>query len=79
MLDQIAMLALSLHPGIVKMAHKAAAFDKQMKSAVGESQQQAPTPRPVAKVGGNAQAARDPDKMSTDEWLKWRNAQLRQK
>lgn len=34
-------------------------------------------PKPVEPVSGKGQATKDPDKMSTDEWLKWRNAQLR--
>lgn len=40
------------------------------------------TPRPVPQpinplAGGNAAPATDPDKMSSDQWLQWRRAQLR--
>ena len=77
-LDQLAMTALQHHPGLVEMAHDAALWRKSQKNVTAESQKQAPAPaRPAGKVGGNATVARDPDKMSTDEWLRWRNAQLR--
>lgn len=37
-------------------------------------------PKPVPTVGGgSSKATKDPDKMTPDEWLKWRNAQLRRK
>lgn len=37
----------------------------------------APPPPPVVKT--KAPAAKDPERMSTDEWLKWRNADLKRK
>lgn len=38
---------------------------------------QTTAPKPVPKVGGgSSRAAKDPDKMSMDEWTAWRNAQL---
>jgi hypothetical protein len=53
---------------------------KSQKGVVAESQQAAPAPaRPASKVGGNATVAKDPDKMVTDEWLRWRNSELRKK
>lgn len=34
-------------------------------------------PAPVPTVGGGAAATKDPDRMSADEWLVWRNTQLK--
>lgn len=36
-------------------------------------------PAPIKPVGVRASAAKDPDKMSTAEWLQWRNSQLKTK
>lgn len=33
-------------------------------------------PDPISPVGGNQPPVADPSKMSTDEWMKWRNSQL---
>lgn len=33
-------------------------------------------PRPPTKLTGNSEAVKDPEKMSTDEWLAWRRGQL---
>ena len=47
-------------------------------SACRKAVSQAPPPPP--KIGaGEAEIDRDPDNMSTDEWLKWREKQLRKK
>ncbi len=40
---------------------------------------QTAAPPPPAPVKSKAPAAKDPEKMDPDEWLKWRNAQLRRK
>lgn len=34
-------------------------------------------PAPITPVGQRATVSKDPDKMSTDEWLKWRREQLK--
>lgn len=34
-------------------------------------------PKPPARVKGNSEAVKDPNKMSTDEWMAWRNRQLK--
>ena len=34
-------------------------------------------PAPIEPVGARATPTADPDKMSTDEWLKWRNTQIK--
>lgn len=49
-----------------------------------EARLSAPKPKPVTKapdpvpsLGGGAAATKDPDRMSADEWLVWRNSQLK--
>jgi len=77
-IDSLAIRAIDSHPGLIMALHDAALYRASLKKAQADSQPEAPAPaRPASKVGGNASAARDPDKMSTDEWLRWRNAQLR--
>lgn len=34
-------------------------------------------PQPISPVTANSPASRDPDKMSTDEWMKWRRGQAK--
>ncbi len=36
-------------------------------------------PQPIAPISGSAQAEKNPEKMSTSEWLVWRNKQLAQR
>lgn len=36
-------------------------------------------PEPITPVGQRATASKDPDKMSTDEWLKWRREQIKKR
>lgn len=36
-------------------------------------------PKPPTTVKGNSEAVQDPQRMTTDEWMKWRNAQLKGK
>lgn len=80
-LDQLADFVTRFHPAVTAAFHDAALYRAGLKKAQAESESQlqsVPTPRPVSKVGGNASSgAKDPDKMTTEEWLKWRNAQLR--
>lgn len=49
-----------------------------------EAQVSTPKPKPVTKapdpaptLGGGAAASKDPDRMTSDEWLAWRNKQLK--
>jgi len=49
-----------------------------------EAQVSAPKPKPVTKapdpaptLGGGAAASKDPERMTTEEWLAWRNKQLK--
>lgn len=36
-------------------------------------------PPPIPSIGGTERAEPDPDKMSTEEWMRWRDKQLRKK
>lgn len=36
-------------------------------------------PRPPTRVSGNSEAVQDPNKMSTAEWMEWRNKQIQSK
>jgi len=71
-LDEAAQLALM--PPHLRIAHVARL----------EARLSAPKPKPVTKapdptptVGGGAAATKDPDRMSVDEWLAWRDSQLK--
>lgn len=58
-------------------AWKAAQFDKLQAAAKAPPKPAAAPAVPVAAVRGRpAPAAPDPESMSDDQWLKWRNAQL---
>lgn len=67
-----------LDPRQVKVLHKAYLYDQLM-----SKQQAKPKTEPAKPVttikAQKAQAAKDPDKMSTAEWVKWREAQIRKK
>jgi hypothetical protein len=77
-LDRAAMAVANYHPAIVAAFHDAALYRAALKKAEKDSRQESPTPKPVSRVGGNAvAAAKDPDKMSTEEWLRWRTAQIK--
>jgi len=63
-------------PRFVRLLHDAALYRKSLAKASAPVEQK-PQPQPVRKVGSSAPAAKDPDKMSTEEWMKWRNSQVR--
>lgn len=64
---------------MAKTIWKAFMFDQMQKSATPAKPKAAPA-QPVTTVKAkSATAAKDPDKMSSDEWLKWRNNSLRRK
>lgn len=39
----------------------------------------APPPPPPSTVGGKGESVKDPDKMTTSEWMEWRNKQIRKR
>ena len=49
-------------------------IDRQRATKKVESAQ---TASPVPEVGGKSQAAKNPDRMTTEEWVKWRERQLK--
>lgn len=61
-------------------ARKAIQYDKLMAKVAQRKASKAETsdaPPPARNVRSSGGASKDPDKMSADEWLQWRNAQLR--
>lgn len=63
---------------IVKLLHRAYVGDQLVAKQMGAATQTTATPvKPVPTVGSNAPAGKDPSRMSTDEWMKHRNEQLR--
>ncbi len=65
-----------IDPRQVKVLHKAYLYDQMMKKAATTPK---PEVKPVTKVATRESATRDPDKMTTDEWMKWRNQQLKRR
>jgi len=65
-------------PRSVKLLHKAWQFDQLMKKQATPKDKPAPQEKPVTRItASKGTATKDPDKMSTNEWLKWRNAQIK--
>lgn len=63
---------------VVKLLHRAYVGDQLIAKQMGAATQTAaPRVKPVPTVGANAPAGKDPSRMSTDEWMKYRNEQLR--
>lgn len=68
-------VAQIIDPRHVKVLHKAYLYDQMMKKAATTPKAEV---KPVSKVSSSRDGStKDPDKMSPDEWLKWRNQQLR--
>lgn len=66
----------------VILARKAMLYDKLMEKVAtrkaGKSEQTA-APAPVSQSRTSGGASKDPEKMSPDEWLKWRQGQLKKR
>lgn len=69
-------------PMPIILARKAMLYDKLMTKVAarkaGKSEETA-APAPVSQVRTSGGASKDPDKMSADEWLKWREGQLKKR
>lgn len=69
-------------PMPVILARKAMLYDKLMAKVAarkaGKSEETS-APAPVSQVRTSGGASKDPEKMSTDEWLKWREGQLKKR
>lgn len=69
-----------LNPATAEMAYKAMMFDRMQAANKKPSPKAAPAaPVTPMKAKGNANATKDPDKMSPEEWVRWRESQLRKK
>jgi hypothetical protein len=65
-------------PKAVQVLHKAYLYDQMMSKAVQKPETDI-KPTPVTKVGQKAGSTKDPDKMTTEEWVKWRDNSLRKR
>lgn len=64
----------------VVMARKAMLYDAMMQKVAARKAGQSEmtnAPAPVQTVRSSGGTSKDPDKMSTDEWMAWRNKQVR--
>ena len=75
-LDRAAIYAASFHPAVTRAFHDAALYRQALSKATNAPADTTPV-QPVQKVGGQAKSAKDPDKMSTEDWMKWRDADLK--
>lgn len=65
-------------PRVVRLLHSAMVASQLTKQARMPEQQAAPA-KPVTKVGGTSSGPRDMNRMSTDDWMRARNAELRKR
>lgn len=64
-------------PAIAKAFDKANQFDKLVKDRTTKPKQDTSTPPPTRITAKSGGSAKDPEKMSTDEWVKWRESQIK--
>ena len=66
-------------PRAVKLLHKAYLYDQLMKERT-KAEPQAEPAKPVTRITAvKTTSVTNPDKLSPDDWLKWRNQQLRRR
>lgn len=66
-------------PAPILLMHKAMLYDKLVKQQAKKSNQSAPS-QPVTRITSkSSSASKDPDRMSTDEWMKWRTSQVKKR
>jgi len=66
-------------PGLIKAIHKAQLYDQLVAKQVTKPKPEAQE-KPVTRISNSkAGVQKDPEKMSPDDWLKWRNAQLKRR
>ncbi len=72
--------AVASNPKIAEILHLAFVGEQLIAKQRQAAKQPQTEAKPVPQVSSrSAPAAKDPEKMSTDEWMKWRNAQLRKR
>jgi hypothetical protein len=64
-----------IDPRMVKVLHDAAQYRKIMTKAKAKPNA-SPDAKPVRSVKGKSPARKDPSKMTTEEWMAWRNKQV---
>ena len=72
--EEVQRIKNPVQPLSVKLIHKAFLYDKLQANAKKKPQADV---KPVRSVRGKAKTQKDPDKMSSDEWLRWRNKQIK--
>ena len=70
-------MAQVVDPRHVKVLHKAYLYDQLMQKAQAKPKPETET-QPTRKVSAGQASTKDPDKMTTEEWVKWRQKQIRQ-
>lgn len=66
-----------MDPGLVLAIHESQLYRQSLEKA--KAKPATPQPQPVQKVGSVAPTSKTPDKMSMNEWLEWREKDLRRK
>lgn len=66
-----------LDPRVVLMMHDAMLYRQSVEKA--KAKPAVPQPQPVQRVGSAAPVSKAPERMSMDEWLEWREKQVRAK
>lgn len=78
--DQTFAKVLVQNPALIKIMHKAEMFDQLARKQSTKPAAPAAPPAPVTRVSAaRANARVDPDKMSTEQWMRYRNEQLRKR
>ena len=62
-------------PRFVKILHDAHQYRKLMNKATAKPE--GPEAKPVKSIKGQGPSKKDPNRMSTAEWMEWRNSQVR--
>lgn len=79
-LDQATARTIVQNPAFLLMMDKAEKFDQLVKKQTAKPSTPAAPPAPVTRVSAaRASAKVDPDKMSTEQWMKHRTEQLRKR
>jgi hypothetical protein len=67
-------------PRLVKILHHAClGHEAQQQASAAQRLAKAQTVRPAIEVGGTGGGPKDPNRMSTDEWMRHRRGQVRSK